>query len=76
MKDEQLMRKLLQEMSDSDSGSIMETETLGMSKEKRHKLHQLTLLCDSGLAVKSGDTFRITNTGYKFLETSEFYGGD
>ena len=68
MRDMELMLELLDEMDKDAGGSIMLVQTLGMSKEKRHRRHQADLLDDAGLATWESDSMiRITHDGYDFL---------
>lgn len=68
MRDAELMITLLKEMASDSYGHVMITETLGMGEDKLHRIHQLELLADAGLADWRSDSMaRITNSGYDLI---------
>lgn len=68
MRDPELLISLLQEMSETVDGQIHVPQTLGMSEEKRNRIHQIDLLVDAGHATwQHKGVARITNDGYDFL---------
>ena len=68
MRDPELMIRLLKEMANDSYGHVMITKTLGMGEDKLHRIHQIELLVDAGLAEWRSDSMvRITNSGYDFI---------
>lgn len=68
MRDPELMIGLLKEMAEDSYGHVMITKTLGMSEDKLHRIHQLELLVDAGLAEWRSDSMaRIMNSGYDLI---------
>ncbi len=69
-RDEDLIRELLLEYEQEEDWLLMTPgETSGASREERQKLGHLKLMMDQGLIAEVGrGTFRITASGYDFLE--------
>ena len=71
MRDDSLMISLLREMADSDDGSLVVRNFLGMSNLHRQRGHNVQLLVDQGSAEWMGanETIaRITNDGYEKIK--------
>ncbi len=74
MKDEDTMRKLLQEMAADNAGMILLSDQLN-SDTRQHLEQQLRLLEDLGLAqtLSRPDCARITFNGYEFLSSGHHF---
>ena len=71
MRDDSLMISLLREMADSDDGTLVVRNFLGMSSLHRQRGHNVQLLVDQGSAEWMGanETIaRITNDGYEKIK--------
>lgn len=72
MRNPEQMIAILKEMADSPAGDLIVSPYMGMPEEEEVRIHQVELLTDSGLVYEKSDSyFRITNTGYDFLNAVE-----
>ena len=64
--------ELLCKMERSSDGTIMVPASINLSTNERHEVHQIELLCDTGLAqMKSDSVAGITAEGYELLNVGE-----
>ena len=67
-RDDDYLRDLLIEFEAQQDWLVLVPQTLGMTVDKRKKLHHVHLLCDAGFMTQINEhAYRMTNDGHDYL---------